>query len=96
MPDNKQSRALRYRFSGWHLPLHMWDETGHAWAILPPHPYLRNQPLIWQDAWSFGQPSFYFVGSGTSAGNSSESGSGGESDCQQSGPGAILPPRLQF
>lgn len=98
MPDNDKSAAIRYRFSGWNLPLHMWDRTGHSWAILPPHPYLRNQPLVWQDAWSFGKPAYTFITSvapnpGTSGqdpdpnnGNSA----GGKND------GVILPPRLPF
>jgi len=52
---------LRYRFSGYQLPLLQWDETGPAWIKLPPHPYFRNQPILWQDAWSFGMPAYSFT-----------------------------------
>jgi hypothetical protein len=54
--------SLSYRFSGYQLPLLQWDETGPAWVKLPPHPYFRNQPILWQDSWTFGMPAFSFTG----------------------------------
>lgn len=56
------STSDQYRFSGYQLPLLEWDETGPAWIKLPPHPYFRNQPILWQDAWSFGTPAYSFMG----------------------------------
>jgi len=47
--DNKRN-ALQYRFSGYQLPKIVLDETGHAYVVLPPHPYYFNQPMYWQKA----------------------------------------------
>ena len=46
----EEQQELQYRFGGYQLPLVQWDATGPAYAILPPHPYFRNQPLYWQKA----------------------------------------------
>ena len=60
--DNSKYESIRYQFSGYQLPLLQWDETGPAWIKLPPHPYFRNQPTLWQAAWSFGAPPYSFTG----------------------------------
>ena len=53
-----KSESNRYRFSGYSLPLHQWDETGASWIKIDIHPYFRNQPVLWQSSWSFGTPSY--------------------------------------
>jgi hypothetical protein len=40
--------ALKYRFSGYQLPLIQLDETGPAYVQIGVHPYYKNQPLSWQ------------------------------------------------
>ena len=40
--------AVNYRFSGYQLPKIDLDGMGNTYVVLPPHPYLSNQPLYWQ------------------------------------------------
>lgn len=44
----QEIEALKYRFSGYNLPLIQLDETGPAYVTLNVHPYYKNQPLYWQ------------------------------------------------
>jgi hypothetical protein len=46
--NQEEKESLQYRFSGYELPLIELDETGHAYAVLHPHPYYYNQPVYWQ------------------------------------------------
>ena len=48
--DFKKWEAVRYRFSGYQLPMVQLDATGPAYIVLEPHPYYSNQPLYWQKA----------------------------------------------
>ena len=46
--EEKERRAVLYRFSGYQLPMIQLDETGPAYVILPPHPYFTHpQPEFW-------------------------------------------------
>ena len=50
-------QAIRYRFSGYNLPMEQLDSTGPAYYVIPePHPYYSNQPMDWQKPYFHIQP----------------------------------------
>jgi len=45
----QEIESLKYRFSGYQLPLIQLDATGPAYVQIDVHPYYKNQPLYWQN-----------------------------------------------
>jgi len=64
---------IRYRFSGYQLPMLELDETGHAYYYIKGiHPYYTSQPLYWSPG------VFPAAGMAMIGGNAGTSGTGND------------------